>query len=95
MVTVFQRCQHHGYTDHITSSKAGELVAQRSWAVNVKRTQVVSEEPHGTFYVWAYPDDFADEIDRAIKEVSASINKDVLTRKPLKQDRPKRKRIQR
>lgn len=95
MVTVFQRCQHHGYTDHITSSKVGEIVSGRSWAVNVPRQQIISIEPHGTFYVWAYPDDFTDEIDRAIKEVNNTINNDLLTRTPLKQDRPKRKRIQR
>lgn len=96
MVTVFSRCQHHGYTDYVTSSRVGNIIAQRFYVSRgPNTTRIESKEPHGTFMVWAYPDDFESEIDRAIKEVNAMIAKDALTRSPLTKDRPKRKRIQR
>lgn len=95
MVTVFSRCQHHGYTDNITTSKVGEIIARQFYiaGLNQNRIRVESKEPHGNFMVWSYPEDWIETIDRAIKDVNNAINADALTRLPLKQDRPKRKRI--
>jgi len=98
-VTVFQRCEAKGYTDYVTSSMVGQLMADwytRDYLLADNREKVESIEPHGTFTVWAYPDEHAPVIDRFIGQVNSILNKDL--KLPSEQAlidsvKPKRKRI--
>lgn len=89
MVTIFQRCSLQGFTDYHTTSLVGDKVSQKFISDNLYgRILTVSEEPHGIYTVWAYPDEYASEIDRVIKEVNNMLNSRIVIA-----SKPKRKRI--
>jgi hypothetical protein len=89
-MTVFERCKQRGYTDYITSSLAGELVARKFYSSQqFDRSLVRSEEPHGVFTVWNYPDWFAPFIDRAITEVNAEIHLMILKKRSFGHHQPR------
>lgn len=79
MTTVFQRCKARGYTDYLTCGIAGQLMAHW-WTKDYvlgNRVLVESIEPHGTFKVWAYPDEFTDRIDEFVKKAANILAKDL------------------
>jgi hypothetical protein len=100
MVTIFERCSLQGFTDYPTTSLVGDKVSQKFISDNLHgRVLTESVEPHGTFEVWAYPDSYAPEIDKVIKEVNIMLNSRVVSpsiypnNTVLIEGKPKRKRI--
>lgn len=79
MVTIYQRCVALGFPDCVTCSIVGHWVSDGFVNNNLHgRITTQSIEPHGTFEVWAYPDDYAPIIDTVIHKVNLRINARIL-----------------
>lgn len=91
MVTVYERCCALDCPDPVITSMVGHIISNQFILKNLHGRHLLSQqEPTGLYAVWAYPDEYAPEIDHVIGSVRDALQR--LSEKKIEPEKPKAKR---